>query len=496
VSAGAVESYTFDNVTAAHTIEAVFAADTVTITASAQGSGQITPSGAVSVPVGGTEFFDISPEAGHLIHDVFVDGVSVGAVTRYKFHKVTAAHTIEAVFVPETVTITSVAEGSGQITPSGTVSVAGGGSQTYTMAPDSGYVIADVIVDGISIGAADAYTFADVTTNHEIVAVFEMAPHAPVADAGPDQRADEQATVRLCGFNSVDLDDGIASFQWSQIQGTPVDLAGVSEPECTFTAPTVGTNGESLVFQLSVTDYSGTVRTDSCIVNVSWENRPPVAEAGQNQRFLPGETVVLDGGASADPEAGGLTFSWSQVEGTPVTLSNPYTAQTSFTAPEVAAAGETLRFELTVTDDGGLMSQDTCLVTVSSGNEPPVAASGDDRFVFVGERVMLDATGAYDIDGGIALYLWKQLSGPPVMLSDSTAMMPEFKAPSLLPGRTKETLVFMLTVTDAQGIKDSDTCAVSVEELGEFLFLVRRWPPDIRRVSPLWRPILAPSFGP
>ena len=105
---------------------------------------------------------------------------------------------------------------------------------------------------------------------------------------------------------------------------------------------------------------------------------------------------------------------------------------------------------------------------------------------------MLDGTGAYDADGGIALYLWKQLSGPPVLLSDSTALMPEFMPPSLPSGRKKEALVFMLTVTDTQGIKDSATCAVLVEELGKSLFLVRSWPSVIRWVSPMWRPILVP----
>jgi hypothetical protein len=98
-------------------------------------------------------------------------------------------------------------------------------------------------------------------------------------------------------------------------------------------------------------------------------------------------------------------------------------------------------------------------VTVTSENIPPVADAGEDQIVSGEDIVVLDGTGAYDPDDGIVLFLWKQLLGPPVVLSDSTAVMPQFTAPA---APVSEPLTFILTVTDEKGLKDSDTCSVSI----------------------------------
>ena len=76
VSAGAVTSYTFSNVTANHTITASFTVDTFTITATAGTGGSIAPSGAVTVGFGGNQAFTITPSTGYHVADVLVDGVS------------------------------------------------------------------------------------------------------------------------------------------------------------------------------------------------------------------------------------------------------------------------------------------------------------------------------------------------------------------------------------------------------------------------------------
>src|SRR5207342_340945 len=95
-SVGAVTTYTFSNVTAAHTIAASFAIDTRTITASAGANGTIAPNGAVVVNYGSNQTFTITPSTGYHVNTVLVDGGSVGAVTTYTFTNVTANHTISA----------------------------------------------------------------------------------------------------------------------------------------------------------------------------------------------------------------------------------------------------------------------------------------------------------------------------------------------------------------------------------------------------------------
>ena len=101
-SLGAVSSYTFSDVTAAHTISATFASaqtTTYTITASAGSGGSISPSGSVSVNSGAGQTFTMTPASGYQVANVLVDGVPVGGVTGYTFSNISANHSFEAVFV-------------------------------------------------------------------------------------------------------------------------------------------------------------------------------------------------------------------------------------------------------------------------------------------------------------------------------------------------------------------------------------------------------------
>lgn len=71
-------------------------------------------------------------------------------------------------------TIETIVEGNGAISPVGPVIVAPGADQTFTITPDFGYHIADVIVDTVSVGVTNSYTFTNVQANHEIKAIFEI----------------------------------------------------------------------------------------------------------------------------------------------------------------------------------------------------------------------------------------------------------------------------------------------------------------------------------
>ena len=72
--------------------------------------------------------------------------------------------------------ITATAGAGGRISPSGSVSVARNGSRTFAITPDEGYGIASVLVDGVSVGAVEAYTFEKVTKAHTIEATFRKIP--------------------------------------------------------------------------------------------------------------------------------------------------------------------------------------------------------------------------------------------------------------------------------------------------------------------------------
>jgi len=167
-----VTSYLFANVTRNHTISATFAIDTYRITASAWPPGSISPSGVVSVNYWADQQFTITPPVNHHVADVLVDGVSVGAVTSYKFTNVAANHTISASFAIDTNIITASAGAHGTITPAGAVVVNYGMNQAFAITPVAHYRVADVVVDGVSQGALTSYKFSDVKGPHTISATF------------------------------------------------------------------------------------------------------------------------------------------------------------------------------------------------------------------------------------------------------------------------------------------------------------------------------------
>ena len=85
-------------------------------------------------------------------------------------------------------TITATAGAGGSINPNGAVVVAEGADKTFTITPSNGYQIADVKVDGTSVGAVSTYTFTDVQGNHTIEATFKPKSTyiPPVQPADPD----------------------------------------------------------------------------------------------------------------------------------------------------------------------------------------------------------------------------------------------------------------------------------------------------------------------
>jgi hypothetical protein len=363
----------------------------------------------------------------------------------------------------DTQTITASAGDHGYISPSGTTVVPYGSSQTFTMVPDAGYRVADVLIDSVSHGSALTWTFDDVTSDHTIAVSFTSSNLSPVADAGPDQTVDEHAQVLLNGSSSTDPDNNIASYLWTQTSGVAVALSDPGTVQPSFVSPDVGPDGASLVFQLTVTDSQGLESQDSCIVNVTWENIPPVADAGEEQEVYEGTVVTLDGSGSSDRDDGIASYAWVQTAGIAVVISNPGTSQPSFESPDVGPDGASLVFQLTVTDNGGLESQDTCIVNVTWENIPPVADAGEDQEVFEGATIVLDASASYDFDGVIASYRWTQTEGTPVSLSAPERSNITCTAPEVL--RKGDVLVFQLTVTDDANLCSTDTCTVTVENL-------------------------------
>lgn len=98
-----------------------------------------------------------------------VENVNNGQVVEYQYDAV-GNRLQKKSTIP--VTITATANSGGSISPSGAVTVAGFTDQSFSITPTLGYVIQDVLVDGVSVGRVTSYTFTGVTVNHTISAVF------------------------------------------------------------------------------------------------------------------------------------------------------------------------------------------------------------------------------------------------------------------------------------------------------------------------------------
>ncbi len=182
-----------------------FTIDKWILTASAGANGTISPTGAVQVAQAGSQAFTIAANTGYHVASVLVDAVSVGAVTTYTFSNVTANHTIAATFaVNATYTLTASAGANGTISPAGAVVVSSGGSQAFTIAASTGYHVADVLVDAVSVGAVATYTFSNVTANHTIAASFAVntTTYTITASAGANGTISPTGAVVVTAGNS------------------------------------------------------------------------------------------------------------------------------------------------------------------------------------------------------------------------------------------------------------------------------------------------------
>ncbi len=117
-----------------------------------------------------------------------VNPISGGNAINFGTHTIAGVYTVEAysssntcpmttmmlgsVTINPTYTIAASAGVNGTISSPGNTSLCSGDNITYTITPDPTFSIADVLVDGVSVGAVASYTFSNVTSSHSISASF------------------------------------------------------------------------------------------------------------------------------------------------------------------------------------------------------------------------------------------------------------------------------------------------------------------------------------
>ena len=266
IARGAISNYTFDGQcnagNNAHTLNAQFALNTYTITATAGAGGTIQPGGVTTVNCGASQTYTITPVSGYQIADVKVDGVSKGALTTYTFPNVNATHTIQATFaqVVSNYTVTATAGTGGSVSPAGSKSVTCGTPQIVTISPAACYRIANVTVDGIARSTISSYTFDGQciagSNAHTLNAQFALNTYTITATSGTGGAIQPNGAMTVnCGASQTYTITPASGYQIADVKVDGVSKGALT----TYTFPNVNaTHTIQATFAQVVSNYTVT----------------------------------------------------------------------------------------------------------------------------------------------------------------------------------------------------------------------------------------------
>jgi hypothetical protein len=180
-SVGASSSYLFGSVAANHTIQASFKLPntyTLSVAKSGTGTGTVTNSPSATTFNAGTVVTLTAPPDPSSTFDGWSGGACSGTISPCTV-TMNGNTSLTATFNLKTYTITASADANGSISPQGTVTVNHGANQSFGIAPNTGYQVADVKADGASAGVVSSYTFGNVMSNHNIQGTFSPTGSAP-----------------------------------------------------------------------------------------------------------------------------------------------------------------------------------------------------------------------------------------------------------------------------------------------------------------------------
>jgi hypothetical protein len=391
ISQGAITTYTFSTVQTTHTISASFAINTYAITASSGANGAVTPAGVTYINYGGSQTYTITPNTGYYVSTLLVDGSSVTPATSYSFSNVQAPHTISASFAINTYTITASSGANGAVTPAGVTNVNYGGSQTYTITPNTGYSIASVLVDGVSQGAIASYTFSNVQASHTISATFTAIP---ITAIGPITGTPQVGSVLTAG--AITPSGATVTYQWEYSTtsgGTYTAISGATSSTYTLAATYV--NDYIKVAATGSGGYTGTV-TSAAVGPVTAQ---PLTAIGA----ISGTPVVgsvLTAGAIT-PSGATVTYQWKYS----TTSGGTYTAISGATSSTYTVASTYAKDYIEVAATGsGSYSGTVTSAAVGPVTTPITAIGAITGTVQVGSKL---TAGSITPSGATVTYQWE-----------------------------------------------------------------------------------------
>ncbi|WP_400240991.1 InlB B-repeat-containing protein [Methanomethylophilus alvi] len=174
---------------------------TETVTVSVGDNGTVSPSGDVPVAYGDDLTISIVPDEGYRISKVTMDGEDVtSSVTGQELvlREVKSNHDVTVAFEKITYTVAVSSGGHGSVDPDGDVLVEYGDSLTVKIAPDTGYVLKSVILDGIDVTSSVSglvFVLNDVVSDHSVRVEFEVITYTVTVTAGENGSANPTTSV-------------------------------------------------------------------------------------------------------------------------------------------------------------------------------------------------------------------------------------------------------------------------------------------------------------
>jgi len=302
-----------------------------------------------------------------------------------------------------------------------------------------------VTISGIGAVAASGSLIVSpsTTTEYTLTAANETGTATQTVTITVVEPAQNDPEINFFTATPDTIEEGeISVLSWSTNFADEVTLSGFGR---------VGAAGNLNVAPNGTTEYTLTATNGNGSVSAT-------VTVTVNEVSLPEPTIGFFTAIPDEITEGELTtLSWSTEFAENVTLSG--FGQVSASGSLVLSPSETTEYTLTATNAAGTASASVTVTvnddTTGGGGRPPVASAGADQTLLFPGTVTLDGTGSFDPDSGALTYSWVQVAGQPVTLNGANTAMPTFQA-------DVHQYTFRLTVTDAEGLSDTDEVTISV----------------------------------
>lgn len=267
--------------------------------------------------------------------------------------------------------------------------------------------------DTFANGATPAHTYAKSGTYTVTLFVYDnnnysLPAHvqvtvtntAPIARLSGPAAGLKSSVLTWDGSDSSDANGDPLSYHWNFGDGSSLTT---STPTATHSYATLGS------YRVTLTVNDGETNSSPASVDVSIQNRPPVANAGGPYSGVKNAAIRFDGTASTDSDGDPLTYTWNFGDGTTGSGTNPM---------HTYAAGGTYTVTLTVND--GITNSIPAGAQVTVNNTAPIARVSGPATGFKSSVLMWDGSGSSDANGDTLTYHWDFGDGSSLISSTPT----------------------------------------------------------------------------